>query len=138
MENYVTVIVTNLLPTGTSFAVREDTGEQVFIPASVSKACGLQVSQIAKAILIPNRKEAADVPWMAPVVKVDADTNVMAPDAVQKALDAFDYPVTAEEAGCDPISLHNAHQIGKAVKLVVKERADAKAVVYWTASMDKV
>lgn len=131
------IIVTNILPTGSSFAVKEETGEQIFIPAAVSKAADLHIGMSANAMLIPNRHESDNVPWMAPIIlpsKVDIET----PDAVFKKLDEFEHPVTAEESGISIFSLQNAHTVGKIVKLIAKESPDAKAVLYWSASMDKV
>lgn len=134
----VTLIVTNVLQPGkAAFAVREDTGEQVYIPAAVSKACGLEPTHIVKGKLVPNRQNTKDVPWMAPII-LPSEESIETPETVYKALDAFDYPVTAEEAGVSLFSLQNAHQEGMAVKLIVKAKPDDKAVLYWAATMDKV
>lgn len=134
----VTLIVTNVLePSKSAFAVRKDNGEQVFIPSVVSKACGLEPTQIVKGKLVPNRHNSADVPWMAPII-LPTEESIETPQVVFNALDRFDYPVTADEAGLSLFSLQNAHQEGKAVKLIVKARPEDKAVLYWAASMDKV
>lgn len=135
-EHYV-LIVTNILPTASAFALRSDNGEQVFIPASVSKACELKNGQVVKGMIVPNRHDSADVPWMCPVI-IPTNDDVQTAQDVHRALDAFDYPVTAEEAGVGLFSLHCAHAEGMAVKMIVKENPSSKPVMYWAASMDKV
>jgi hypothetical protein len=50
---------------GTSFGVCEDTGESVFIPASVSKRVGLDIGDSAVASLIPNATHTDKTPWYA-------------------------------------------------------------------------
>lgn len=137
MTDYHVLIVTNILPTASAFAVRSDTGDQVFIPASVSKACDIKHGQVIKGMLVPNKHDSQDVPWMCPVV-VPSDETLQSPEEVYSALDAFDYPVTADEAGVSLFSLQNAHAEGKAVKLIVKENPEAKAVLFWASKMDKV
>lgn len=134
-----TIIITSVLPTLTAFAVCADTGEQVFIPSSVSKACNLQNGMIVKAMLVPNNHNSDDVPWMAPViVTTDKDQPIADPKAVNSALAQFEYPVRAEEIDFNEIDLQNAHQVGLAVKVIVKEKPDAKAFVMWAASLDQV
>jgi hypothetical protein len=137
MTTHYSIIVTNILPTGSAFAVREDTGEQAFIPAAVSKATDLKIGMIAQAMLVPNRHDSADVPWMAPVI-VPSETAIETPDEVFRKLDCFDYPVTADEAEVSLFSLQSAHAAGKVVKLIVKESPEAKAMLYWAATIDKV
>lgn len=137
MSTYHTIIVTNMLPTASAFAVRSDNGEQVFIPAAVSKATDIKIGAVVNAMLVPNRHDSQDVPWMAPVV-VPTETQIETPDDVFKKLDAWEYPVTAEEAEISLFSLQNAHAEGKAVKLIVKEAPDSKAMLYWASTIDKV
>lgn len=53
------------LDSGTSFGVRQDTGESVFIPASIAKRIGLNVGDIATATLLVNATRPDKTPWFA-------------------------------------------------------------------------
>lgn len=65
------VIVTHILETGTSFGSTTTKPPQgVFIPASVSKACGLVVAQEVNAKLVPNTMQPERTPWLAVSVEV--------------------------------------------------------------------
>jgi hypothetical protein len=61
----ITIFCTNMLDTGTAFALRGDTGEQVFIPASVSTRAGLSIGDTATATIIPNHQHGDRTPWFA-------------------------------------------------------------------------
>jgi hypothetical protein len=60
-----TIIVTNILPTGTTFALLADTMESVFVNASVSKFAGLQVGETVQAEIVPNHQQPDRTPWQA-------------------------------------------------------------------------
>lgn len=65
MTDRATIFCTNALEIGTSFAVRLDTGEQVFIPASVAKSAGVQVGDELEALLVVNVHHEDKTPWFA-------------------------------------------------------------------------
>jgi len=141
---WITVIITNVVqPTKTAFGVREDNGESVFIPPAVSKTMGLEVSDIVLAKLVPNRDMSENagkrtpVPWFAPLMARSGD-EIMEPEEVHAALDAFEYPVSAEEADVPLVALEQAYQAGKAVKIVILPRPQAERVIMWAADMDRV
>ena len=141
---WTTVIITNVVqPSKTAFGVREDNGESVFIPPAVSKTMGLEISDIVLAKLVPNRDlsenagKRTPVPWFAPLMARSGD-DVMEPDEVQKWLDDFEYPVSAEEAGLPLVALEQAYQAGKVIKIMVMPKPHADRVVMWAADIDRV
>lgn len=138
---YTTVIVTNMIASKAAFAVREDTGEQVYIPASVSRAVELSVIDVVLAKIVPNRDHHGQingqVPWLAAIVS-RSNEDFIPPEEVEDALDKFDYPVTAEEAGVPLMALQNAHHYGKAVKVVVIPNPKADKVIMWAKDVDRV
>lgn len=141
---WTTVIVTNIVQhSKTAFGVREDNGEQVFIPPSVSKTLGLEVSDIVLAKLVPNNNPAntqsnrTPVPWFAPLVTRGEDDIVEAQDVKAKLM-GHDYPITAEELGIPLVSLQQAYQQGEIVKVVVMPSPNAERLVMWAADMDRV
>jgi len=58
------IIITNILPTGTAFALLADNMESVFVNASVSNFAGLQVGETVDAEIVPNRQQPR-TPWQA-------------------------------------------------------------------------
>lgn len=140
--NWQTIIVTNVIePSRSAFAVREDNGEQVFIPPTVSRACEIEPSDIVLAKLVPNRDrrgiDIQSVPWLAPLVTRE-DEGMMDADEVKDRLEEYDFPVTADEVEIPLIALQSAHQEGKIVKIVVMPAPKAERIVMWAASMDTV
>ena len=127
----------------TAFGVREDNGESVFIPPAVSKTMGLEISDVVLAKLVPNRDlsenagKRTPVPWFAPLMARSAD-EVMDSVDVREALNAFDYPVTAEEAELPLVALEQAYQQGHIVKIVVMPKPHAQRVIMWAADTDRV
>jgi hypothetical protein len=141
---WVTVIITNVVqPSKTAFGVREDNGENVFIPPSVSKTLGLEVSDIVLAKLVPNNDQSnrdntrSRVPWFAPLMARSID-DLMEPDEVKAALLEFDYPVTAEEAEIASAALQQAYQEGKITKIIVMPSPRDERIIMWAADMDRV
>jgi len=59
------IIITNILPTGTAFALLADNMESVFVNASVSNFAGLQVGETVDAEIVPNRQQPDRTPWQA-------------------------------------------------------------------------
>jgi hypothetical protein len=141
---WTTVIITNVVqPSKTAFGVREDTGESVFIPPSVSKTLGLEISDIVLAKLVPNNDQSnragtrTPVPWFAPLMARSID-DLMEPDEVRDALDEHEYPVTAEEAGIPSAALQQAYQAGKITKIIVMPSPREERIIMWAADTDRV
>jgi hypothetical protein len=72
-----TIIVTNILPTGTTFAVLADTMESVFVNASVSKFAGLKVGETVQAEIVPNHQQPDRTPWQATKIMRNATPPVV-------------------------------------------------------------
>lgn len=141
---WTTVIITNVVqPSKTAFGVREDTGESVFIPPSVSKTLELEISDIVLAKLVPNNDRSnrdnsrAPVPWFAPLMARSVD-DLMEPDEVHEALLEFEYPVTAQEAGIPSAALQQAYQESKITKIIVMPSPRDERIIMWAADMDRV
>jgi len=66
------IYIINIIPSGSGFAQLADSGEQVYIPASVVNGARLQVGERVDAVLVPNMNELRDrTPWRA--VRVPRD-----------------------------------------------------------------
>ena len=64
------LIITHILPTGTTFAVMsDDMTQSVFIPSKLSLQAGLQQSMTVGAIIVPNLTHADKTRWVA--IKLD-------------------------------------------------------------------
>jgi hypothetical protein len=141
---WTTVIITNVVqPSKTAFGVREDNGEQVFVPPSVSKTMELEISDIVLAKLVPNNDQSnrvgtrPPVPWFAPLMARSVD-DMMDPDDVHQALLEFEYPVTADEAGIPSAALQQAYQESKITKIIVMPSPRSERIIMWAADMDRV
>ena len=73
---YKSVTITNIITSGSGFAVSLDTGESCFVPPRVMQACGAQIGDVVDAMVIPNPTAdmASRTPFMATYVK-PADTT---------------------------------------------------------------
>ena len=135
----ITIFCTNMLDTGTAFALRGDTGEQVFIPASVSTRAGLSIGDTATATIIPNHQHGDRTPWFAihiEPVGEPAEAPVTAPtidDRVAQAIATHEgaYHTTAEIAELvfvDTTTASNAllrlFKQGRVARAEVHARAD--------------
>jgi hypothetical protein len=70
--------IISIIETGTGFGVHAETGENVFIPASVVNGARLQVGEQVGAVLVPNMAEMRDkTPWRA--VRVPREGVELAP-----------------------------------------------------------
>ena len=141
---WTTVIITNVVqPSKTAFGVREDTGESVFIPPSVSKTLDLEISDIVLGKLVPNNDQSnrsgsrTPVPWFAPLMARSID-DMVDPDEVHAMLDKNEYPVTAEEAGIASAALQQAYQAGKITKIIVMPSPREERIIMWAADTDRV
>lgn len=124
------ILITNIIESGTAFAVTADTGEQVFIPSAVMRASSAELFTEVTAVLVPNQFQADRTPWLAAVIKsgdpaqapAQAPAPVAAPavpsgnmaerdQRILDALEAFTYAVTAaiaDATGIDPKSANNS------------------------------
>ena len=101
---YIQIICTNMLATKTAFGVRTDDGSQVFIPASISAAIDLRVSDMVMALLVPNHLAPEKTPWVAinirpkePVATPEPKIEIVTPDArVYAFVEDSGYATTAE------------------------------------------
>lgn len=71
------VIVTNILPTGTSFGVLvSDMTQNVFIPSKLALESGLRHGQKVMASVVPNAQQPEKTPWLA----ISLHDNLPAPE----------------------------------------------------------
>jgi hypothetical protein len=62
----IEIIVTNCLPTGTSFGVlASDMTQNVFIPSKLALETGLRPGQKVMASVVPNVQQPEKTPWLA-------------------------------------------------------------------------
>ena len=129
------IFITHLLDSGSGFAARIDTGEQVFVPASVVRASKAKDGDIGSAKLIPNtHPNSSGTPWVAVFVAVQPQdepapvgSGPTLDDRVHEAVCDMGYATTSEiakEVKADVALTHNA-----LLRLFSKGRM-AKAEVY--------
>jgi hypothetical protein len=61
------VYVVNVIKSGAAFAVREDTGEGVYIPPAIARSADIRLSDCVDARLVKNRQNKASdggTPWL--------------------------------------------------------------------------
>jgi len=135
------VLITSQIDSGSGFAVVLDgeyAGDAVYIAPKTMKASGASEGDTLLATLLPNQADQRDkVPWFAPFVS-SGEVPDTPPEAVRAALSAFDYPVSAEDAGLSLGALYAAHSEGMAVKVTAVESPTAKPVTLWAVSMEVV
>jgi hypothetical protein len=116
------IFISRLLDTNSGFAARIDTGEQVFIPATVVRASGAKEGDMGRAKLIPNtHPNGSNTPWVAVFVDLHnpAPVPVTEPvrpeptidDRVFEAVCGLGYATTSEiakEVKADVALTHNA------------------------------
>jgi hypothetical protein len=83
----VKVFCTNVLSTNTAFAMRQDTGEQVFIPSAVAHAAQLKPTDTVTAHLVPNINHPEKTPWFAVHISRDGDSAPEPKGPPEKSLD---------------------------------------------------
>jgi len=71
------IIVTNILPTGTTFALLAENMEAVFVNASVSNFAGLKVGETVQAEIVPNHQQPDRTPWQATKIMRNAAPPVV-------------------------------------------------------------
>ncbi len=140
-----TIYITNQLETMSSFGVITDSLEQVYIPASVSKAAAVEVGGTYEAQVIPNNHpQSGATPWMATKVTQAGDdlSAVMAQEDdfadVLDALGEHECPMEPGAIGISAPRLEKAWRKGKIVRVEAKQSPHAEAVVMWAHSMEVV
>lgn len=73
-----TILITNQLATGSSFALTEDM-ENVFIPSKVTAERPVRPGQKVQAIVVPNMTRPDRTPWLA--VMIIDDTPIQPPQS---------------------------------------------------------
>jgi hypothetical protein len=80
------IFISCILDTASAFAARIDTGEQVFVPATVVRASKAKEGDIGNAKLIPNTHPgSSNTPWVAVFVSINDSAPV--PVRPEKTLD---------------------------------------------------
>jgi len=65
MNEPTTIFCKSIIPSGSAFGIRMDTGDSVFIPASLTESIYLRGGEIVEAILAPNKHKGSTTDWMA-------------------------------------------------------------------------
>jgi hypothetical protein len=129
----VKVLCTNVLGTNTAFALRADTGEQVFVPSAVAHAAQLQAGDTVRATVVPNTHYPDKTPWFAIRIEREAPEPEQAePDnldqRIAEYLDAQPaYATTSEVAEEFDVDTTAA---GNALNRLFRQGRAARADVY--------
>lgn len=83
----VKVFCTNVLSTNTAFAMRQDTGDQVFIPSAVAHAARLKPTDVVIAHIVPNTHHPEKTPWFAVHISREGDSAPEPKATPEKSLD---------------------------------------------------
>ena len=65
MNEPITIFCKSIIPSGSAFGIRMDTGDSVFIPASLTELIHLRGGEIVEAVLAPNKHKGSTTDWMA-------------------------------------------------------------------------
>lgn len=66
MQSLDRIIISNILPSDTAFAVLEsDRSQSVFIPPTVARAVKLELGETVEAVVVPNISRPDKTPWCA-------------------------------------------------------------------------
>jgi hypothetical protein len=64
--NTTKIIITNVLPTSSAFAVlQSDHSQNVFIPSKIYDATPFEIGETVNALLVPNIQHHSKTPWLA-------------------------------------------------------------------------
>ena len=151
------VYITTRLDTDTSFGVRVDNGEQVFINAKLVRDKELDAGDTRKLILTPNPSGKSDTPWQAigisiedtvpekPTPRVEEaklEDRIMAYFDVADNEHAITAPALAENMGVEDLQMqmtltrmHNAGEMAKA-QVHCKGGQEKASWVLWAPSAD--
>jgi len=151
------VYITTRLDTDTSFGVRVDNGEQVFINAKLVRDKDLDAGDTRKLILTPNPSGKSDTPWQAigisiedtapekPTPRVEEaklEDRIMAYFDVADNEHAITAPALAENMGVEDLQMqmtltrmHNAGEMAKA-QVHCRGGQEKASWVLWAPSAD--
>jgi hypothetical protein len=82
------IYCTNVIDSGSGFAIDAMTGEQVYIPVSVTAAADLQIGDTVRAILIHNSNDKSErTPWLAVrILRDDVEVTPTKPEPVKRTV----------------------------------------------------
>lgn len=84
------IIITNVLPTGSSFAVMaDDMTQNIFIPSKNTAERPVRPGERLQAIIVPNMTHGHKTPWMAVTILDNATIQPPQPQGRLDALAAF-------------------------------------------------
>ncbi len=151
------VYITTRLDTDTSFGVRVDNGEQVFINAKLVRDKDLDAGDTRKLILTPNPSGKSDTPWQAIGVSIEdtvpekptprveeakLEDRIMAYFDVADNEHAITAPALAENMGVEDLQMqmtltrmHNAGEMAKA-QVHCKGGQEKASWVLWAPSAE--
>ena len=151
------VYITTRLDTDTSFGVRVDNGEQVFINAKLVRDKDLDAGDTRKLILTPNPSGKSDTPWQAIGISIEdtvpekttprveeakLEDRIMAYFDVADNEHAITAPALAENMGVADLQMqmtltrmHNAGEMAKA-QVHCKGGQEKASWVLWAPSAD--
>jgi len=151
------VYITTRLDTDTSFGVRVDNGEQVFINAKLVRDKDLDAGDTRKLILTPNPSGKSDTPWQAIGVSIEdtvpekptprveeakLEDRIMAYFDVADNEHAITAPALAENMGVEDLQMqmtltrmHNAGEMAKA-QVHCRGGQEKASWVLWAPSAD--
>jgi hypothetical protein len=147
------IFISRILDKHSAFAARIDTGDQVFIPATVVRASKAEEGDMGRAKLIPNTHPGtSNTPWVAVFVAVQPqDEPAPEPvrpeptldDRVHEAVCDLGYATTSElakEVKADVALTHSAlsrlFKAGRVVKADVYARHDQERASFCMWSKD--
>lgn len=93
--DFTDITITNILASGTGFAVRNDDMTSVFISSKVAAQVTLNVGDNMRAILAPNHREPERTPWLA--IRIEPRGPAQHPIAARILEDMQQGPATASE-----------------------------------------
>lgn len=74
MQSLDRIIISNILPSDTAFAVlADDRSQSVFIPPTVARAVRLELGETVEAVIVPNTSRPDKTPWCA--VRIERAVN---------------------------------------------------------------
>jgi len=146
--NKARIYCTDQLDGGTSFGVREDTGESVFIPASIANRVSMGIGTSHMASLIVNARCPEKTPWFAVFAAVSTDDQAPEVDEVLAGIERLllrsdSYLTTkevADEFGISEVdarrTLEHLFAAGSAARAeVLSQKGAAPALYLWAKSV---
>ena len=85
----LTAIVLNQLDSGSSFAIADDSEDQIFIRSVIAKNAGIEVGDEIEAVVVPNADRKGGCPWFALRVDVLDEDDESVPSTTNSRWDPF-------------------------------------------------